>query len=365
MGLTLDEKYMKKAIKLAKLGEGNVAPNPLVGCVIVKDNKIIGKGYHEKYGELHAERNALNDCKESPKGATLYVNLEPCCHQGKTPPCTEAIIEAGIGRVVVGTKDPNPAVSGKGIKALEKAGIKVTVGVLEEKCVNLNDIFFSYIKTRRPFVAIKYAMTLDGKIATFVGDSKWITGEKAREHVHKLRNKYSAIMVGVNTVIADNPMLNCRIEGGVDPVRVVCDSNLRIPIDSKIVKTAKDIRTIVVTTRSEASKIELLLNNKVEVLITSGKTVNINEVLDYLGKSNIDSLLVEGGSILQSSFIREKLVDKVYAYIAPKLVGGERPFSPVSCKGIEKMCEAIRLETYKMIQIDDDILIKGRVIKEI
>lgn len=363
--MTLDEKYMKKAIKLAKLGEGKVAPNPLVGCVIVKNDKIIGKGYHEKYGELHAERNALNNCSESPKGATLYVNLEPCCHQGKTPPCTEAIIEAKIAKVVIGTLDCNPVVAGKGVAKLQEAGIEVIVGVLEDKCKKLNEIFFHYISTRQPFVALKYAMTLDGKIATYIGDSKWITNEKSREHVHKLRNKYSAIMVGVNTVIADDPMLNCRIDGGVDPIRVICDSNLRIPIESKIVQTAKDIRTIVVTTRSEDSKVELLLNNKVEVLITSGKTVSLKEVLNYLAQSSVDSVLVEGGGTLQSSFIREKLVDKVYAYISPKIVGGERPFSPVSGKGIEKMNDALKLKDYKITQIENDILITGNVIKEI
>lgn len=362
--MTIDEKYMRRAIKLAKQGEGKVSPNPLVGCVIVKDDKIIGEGYHEKYGDLHAERNAIKNCKCSLKGATLYVNLEPCCHKGKTPPCVDAIIENKIAKVVVGTTDPNPLVAGKGIAKLKDAGIEVVVGVLEDKCKKLNEVFFHYILTKKPYVVLKYAMTLDGKIATYTGDSKWITNEKSRKHVHKLRNRYSAIMVGVNTVIADDPMLNCRINGGANPVRVICDSNLRIPLESKIVQSAKDIRTIVVATRSEASKVELLLKSNVEVLITTGKTVNLEEVIKYLGESSIDSVLVEGGGTLQSSFIRENLVDKVYAYIAPKVVGGERPYSPMAGKGIEKMRDALRLNDYKMKQIDGDILIVGNVIKE-
>lgn len=362
--MTLNEKYMQRALDLAIKGEGNTSPNPLVGCVIVKNDKIIGEGYHEKYGELHAERNALKNCSESAEGATMYVTLEPCAHQGKTPPCTDAIIENKIKKVVIGTIDTNPIVSGKGIKILQEAGIEVEVGVLEDKCKEINEIFFKFTTTDRPFVALKYAMTLDGKIACYTGDSQWITNEKSREYVHKLRNKYSAIMVGVNTVIVDDPMLNCRIEGGCNPVRVICDSNLRIPIDSKIVKTAKDIRTIVACTRNDSSKVDLLLNNNVEILVTSGKTVNLEEVLQYLAKNNIDSIFVEGGGVLQSSFIREGIVDRVYSFIAPKIVGGERPYSPVAGKGIDKMKDAIELDSYDIINFEEDILITGKVKKD-
>lgn len=362
--MSLDEKYMLRALDLAIKGEGRTSPNPMVGCVIVKDDKIIGEGYHEKYGELHAERNALKNCSESAEDATLYVTLEPCCHYGKTPPCTEAIIENKIKRVVIGTLDINPLVAGKGMKILKNAGIDVTVGVLEKKCKEINEVFFHFTSTNRPFVALKYAMTLDGKIACYTGDSTWITNEKSRQLAHRLRNKYSAIMVGVNTVIYDNPMLNCRMEGGVDPVRVVCDSNLRIPLESKIVKTAKNIRTIVACTVKELSKIELLLNNNIEILVTSGKTVNLDEVLQYLANNNIDSVFVEGGGVLHSSFIRQRLVDRVYSFIAPKLVGGERPFSPIAGKGIEKMSDAIKLDDYEIINIDEDILITGKVKKD-
>ena len=358
-----DEKYMQRELELAVKGEGYTSPNPMVGCVIVKDDKIIGEGYHEKYGQLHAERNALNNCNESSEGATLYVTLEPCAHQGKTPPCTDAIIENKIKRVVIGTIDTNPLVAGKGVQILKDAGIEITVGVLEEECVKLNEIFFKFTETKKPFIALKYAMTLDGKIACYTGDSHWITNEKSREYVHKLRNKYSAIMVGVNTVISDDPMLNCRIEGGNNPVRVICDSNLRIPIDSKIVKTAKDIRTIVACTRNDSSKVELLLEHNIEILVTSGMSVNLLEVLDFLAENNIDSLLVEGGGVLQSSFIRNKLVDRVYSFIAPKIVGGERPYSPVSGKGIEKMKDALELESYNVVNFDEDMLVTGRVKK--
>ena len=239
-----DEKYMSVAIELAKKGYGYTAPNPVVGAVIVKDGCIIGQGYHEKYGEPHAERNALASCSQSPEGATIYVTLEPCCHHGKQPPCTDAIIEAGISRVVTGSGDPNPLVGGKGIRILKDHGIQVTEHVLKEECDGLNPVFFHYIRTKTPYVTMKYAQTLDGKIACFTGASKWVTGEEARAYVQHMRNRHMAIMVGAGTVQADDPMLNCRLEGGRNPVRIICDSTLRTSMDSKIVKTAGEIRTV-------------------------------------------------------------------------------------------------------------------------
>ena len=239
------EKYMRRALELAAMGEGRTSPNPMVGCVVVKDGRIISEGYHEKYGEYHAERNALLRCKEDPAGADLYVTLEPCCHQGKTPPCTDIIIEKKIGRVFVGSLDSNPLVAGRGVAILRDSGIKVETGILEEECLKLNEVFYHYISTGTPFVAAKYAMSADGRIACASGDSKWITGEAARRQVHMLRKRYSGILVGIGTVLADDPMLNCREEEGVDPVRIICDSNLRIPMDSQIVKTAGEIPTIV------------------------------------------------------------------------------------------------------------------------
>ena len=236
-----DEAFMRLALSLAEKGMGRTSPNPMVGAVIVKDGRIIGQGYHEAYGGLHAERNALLSCSESPEGADLYVTLEPCCHYGKQPPCTQAILAAGIRRVAVGCTDPNPLVAGKGIALLSSRGIQVTEPVLEEECRKLNRIFFHYIRTKRPFVVLKSAMTLDGKIACATGDSRWVTGETARAQVHRMRGRYRGIMVGIGTVLADDPMLNCRVEGGVDPVRIICDSNLHIPLASQIVKTASEI----------------------------------------------------------------------------------------------------------------------------
>ena len=240
-----DEQYMRRAIELAKRGMGYTSPNPMVGAVIVKDGRIIGEGWHERYGELHAERNALKHCKESPRGADMYVTLEPCCHHGKQPPCVEAVIEAGIKRVYVGSDDPNPLVAGGGIKILKEHGIEVVTQVLKDECDRLNEVFFYFIQTRRPYVAMKYAMTMDGKIATYSGLSKWITGEKAREHVQNLRHRYKAIMAGIGTVLADDPLLTCRIEGGVNPIRIICDTHLKLPLESQIVNTAKEVPTIV------------------------------------------------------------------------------------------------------------------------
>ena len=240
-----EEKYMRRAIELAKKGSGHVNPNPLVGAVIVKDGEIIGEGYHECYGQLHAERNAIASLTESAEGATIYVTLEPCCHYGKTPPCTEAIIEQKIKRVVIGSRDPNPKVSGKGIKMLQEAGIEVIEDFMREECDRLNPVFFHYITTKTPYVVMKYAMTLDGKIATKTGASKWITGEPARQEVQHMRHRYMGIMAGIGTVLADDPMLNVRVEGWKSPVRIVCDSSLRIPLDSQIVRSAKEYRTIV------------------------------------------------------------------------------------------------------------------------
>lgn len=252
-----DEFYMKRAIELAKRGTGWVNPNPLVGAVIVKDDRIIGEGWHRKYGELHAERDALSRCMEDTSGATIYVTLEPCCHHGKQPPCTEALVQAGISRVVIGSMDPNPLVSGKGVKYLEEHGIKVEGCVCNEECLAMNYVFFHYIRNKEPYVVMKTAQTLDGKIATYKGLSKWITGEQARENVHADRHRYAAIMVGVGTVIADNPMLDCRstaISNPHNPVRIICDSRLRTPLDSRIVKSAGQIPTIIATCSTDRDR---------------------------------------------------------------------------------------------------------------
>lgn len=358
----IDIKYMKRALELARKGEGRTAPNPMVGCVVVKDGEIIGEGFHEEYGKFHAERNALNSLKESAEGAELYVTLEPCCHYGKTPPCTEVIIEHKIKRVIVACVDENPLVGGQGIEILRKHGIDVTVGVLKKEALKLNEVFFHYISKKRPFIAMKYAMTLDGKIATVSKDSKWVTSEESRKYVQVLRNRYKAILVGIHTVLEDDPMLNCRMEGGVDPVRIILDSKLRIPLESNIVKTAKEIKTIIVTTKAAGGKKEKLMSFGLE-LIEMENEIRLPELMMKLGERNIDSILVEGGGRVHGSFLQENLVDRVYAFIAPKLIGGADALSPVEGEGIQKMTDAVKLKDTECTMIQNDILITGRVEK--
>lgn len=365
-----DEKWMRRALELAAGGMGHVSPNPMVGAVIVRDGQIIGEGFHERYGELHAERNALADCRRrgnTADGATIYVTLEPCCHYGKTPPCTEAIMENRLGRVVYGTTDPNPLVAGKGLDILWKAGIRVEGPVLEQECKDLNRIFFHYVTTGLPYVIVKYAMTADGKIATFSGDSKWITGEESRRHVHLLRKKASAIMVGIGTVLADDPMLNCRVEDGVDPVRVICDTGLRIPVDSQIVRTAGNIRTIVAYTDTgdpaQEDKKQKLKEAGVELLLTEADEeghTDVSAVIRALGEMKIDSVLVEGGSQFHFSVIRTGLVSEVDAYIAPKFVGGADAKSPVGGEGFEKIADCVELGAPEIERFGNDVLLRYR-----
>jgi diaminohydroxyphosphoribosylaminopyrimidine deaminase/5-amino-6-(5-phosphoribosylamino)uracil reductase len=352
--------FMHRAIELAKKGSGYVNPNPLVGAVIVKNGKTIGEGYHEKYGGLHAERNALASCSESAEGATIFVTLEPCCHYGKTPPCTEAIIESKIARVVVGSKDPNPKVAGKGIEILKNAGIEVIEGILKEECDKVNDVFFHYITTNMPFVAMKYAMTMDGKIATYTGKSKWITGEKARQAVQESRNRYSAIMVGIGTVCKDDPLLTCRMEGGRNPIRVVCDTNLSIPLSSKIVKTAKDVPTIIACSFLDEEKKAILENHgcQVVVLPQDGAHVSLRAVIKYLADKNIDSVLLEGGGELNFSALESGLVNKAEVYIAPKIFGGRDAKTAVEGNGVEEVDMAYYFEKPEVTTIDCDVLLE-------
>lgn len=358
-----DQDYMKIALKLAEKGTGAVNPNPLVGAVIVKNDTIIGQGWHQKYGGLHAERNALADCKESPKDAVIYVTLEPCCHYGKTPPCTEAIIESGIKKVVIGSGDPNPKVAGKGIEILRNAGIEVVTGVLEEECNKLNEVFFHYIKTGTPYVIMKYAMTMDGKIATVTGASQWITGETARENVQKDRNRYTAIMAGVGTVLADDPMLTCRLEQGRNPIRIICDTNLKTPLDSNIVKTAHDIKTILATADREEEKRKPYLDAGCEIITLPLKEghIDLNALMAELGKRNIDGILLEGGGTLNFSALKSGIVQKVQTYIAPKIFGGAGAKTPVEGAGIERVEDNWRLVRSRVQSIGEDILIESEV----
>ena len=370
-----DTEYMQRAISLAKRGTGKVNPNPLVGAVIVKNGEIIGEGWHEQYGGLHAERNAIKNfeervisgknAKEDIAGATMYVTLEPCCHYGKTPPCTEAIIENGIKRVVIGSADPNPLVAGKGMEILKNSGIEVQSGILQKECDELNYVFFHFIKTKTPYVVMKYAMTLDGKIATVTGKSKWITGEKARARVHEDRNRYSAIMAGIGTVLSDNPMLTCRMENGQgrNPVRIICDTNLKTPIDSAIVQTAAQIKTIIATVSDDILIHIPYMEKGCEILTVSKKDgrIDLSELMIELGKRNIDSILLEGGSTLNFSALESGIVNRIQAYISPKLFGGEKAKTPVGGEGILEVSECFELKNKKVSLIDEDILIEGEL----
>ena len=356
------EKYMRRAIELAKGGIGFVNPNPLVGAVIVKNGKIIGEGFHERYGQLHAERNALKNCAESCEGADMFVTLEPCCHYGKNPPCTEAVIESGIKRVFVGSFDPNPLVAGKGIEILRNHGIEVVDNFLREECDALNDIFFHYITTKTPYVIMKTAVTADGKIAAATGDSKWITNEESRAHTHETRKRVSAILVGVNTVIADDPMLNCRAENPSNPVRIICDSNLRIPLTSKIVQTAKDIPTYIACIGCDTEKITALENMGAHIIKTQSKDghTDLAELMKKLGEMQIDSLLIEGGGEIHASALKSGIVNKLQLYIAPKIIGGDGK-NAVAPLGITLMRDAVQLKNPQISRFGDDILIEYEV----
>lgn len=358
-----DIECMRLALQLAKKGCGFVNPNPMVGAVLVKEGRVIGTGYHERYGAPHAEVNALTGCEESPEGATLYVTLEPCCHFGKTPPCTEAVLKAGIHRVVVGSTDPNPLVRGKGIRLLREKGIEVTEGILKSECDRLNEVFFHFIQTGKPYVVMKYAMTMDGKTAAYTGDSKWITDETARENVHKDRLRYSAVMVGIGTVIADDPLLTCRIEGGRNPLRIICDTSLRIPHASRIVATANKIPTLIATSCKDLQVQQPYLKAGCRILSldqTEGH-LDLSELMTKLGAEKIDSILLEGGGILNWSALQAGIVNRVQTYIAPKLFGGSNGKTPVAGPGVPRPEDGFLLTNATVTYLGEDILIESEV----
>lgn len=355
------EKYMLRAIELAKKGIGAVNPNPLVGAVIVKNGKVIGEGYHVRYGELHAERHAFANLTEDAQGADMYVTLEPCCHYGKQPPCVEAIVEHKIKHVYVGSDDPNEKVSGKGYEYLRKHGVKVTTHVLKNKCDEINRPFFHYITTRTPYVVMKYAMTMDGKIAAYTGESKWITNEVSRMKVQESRNEYVGIMVGIGTVLADNPQLTCRIEGGRNPIRIICDTKLQISEDANIVKTAGKIPTIVAvgdsTYESCSDKVARLEQAGVKVVpvgLLDGH-INLRELMGILGEMSIDSILLEGGGTLNYSAIMQDIVSEVHMYVAPKIFGGKGALTPVEGQGVDTPSLARLFNLDSVERIFDDI----------
>ena len=349
-----DEKLMKKTFDLASKGYGKVFRNPLVGAVIVKNGRIIGEGYHPSYGKLHAERDAFKNLTEDAKGASLYVNLEPCSHEGKQPPCVDEIINQGIKEVFISNIDTNPKVDG--IKKLKDHGIKVHTGILEEEGKKLNEVFFFNIKYDRPMIALKYAMTLDGKIACANGDSKWISNEKSRHYVHKLRSKYDAILVGKGTAISDNPSLNSRIEDGVDPIRIIIDSKLELPKDLKIFDLESDKKTYIATCSDKKNPY------KEELIRCKEKNghVDINDLVEKLYAMNIGSVLVEGGSHINNAFLEENLVDKVYEFISTKIISGKKSISPFTGKGCEFMKEAYEFEIENISTFDTDVLIEAK-----
>ncbi len=365
--LSYDEKYMRFAMQLAGNAIGRTSPNPLVGAVIVKDNRVVGCGWHRKAGTPHAEVHALNQAGELAQGADVYVTLEPCAHYGKTPPCAKALVEAKVKNVYGGLLDVNPKVAGKGFKILEDAGIHVEYGFLQDELRKQNEVFFKWIEHKKPFVVLKAAMTLDGKIATATGQSKWITNETSRAYGYKLRDIYDGIMVGINTVIEDNPMLTARVDGGKNPIRIVVDSSLKIDINANVVQD-KSAKTIIATTdKADKDKILKLQAQDVDVIVVDkdeNDKVDIEKLLDILGQQNICSILVEGGATLSGSFVAKKLVDKVYFFIAPKIIGGKEAKTPVAGTGILNLQEALTLKDIQIEKLEEDILIIGRVDKD-
>ena len=368
MQMSKEYQYMQRAFELAKKGIGRVNPNPLVGAVIVRDDKIIGEGYHEFFGGPHAEVNAFRSAVESVDGATMYVTLEPCSHYGKTPPCAEAIVKNKIAKVVIGMLDPNPLVAGKGVKLLEDNGIEVEYGYLCEELSQMNRVFLKFIQCKLPYVLMKTAMTLDGKIASKTGDSRWVSNEKSRTRVHHLRNELAGIMVGVDTVIADDPILTTRLENeeGRNPVRIVVDSSARIPLESKIVNTADQAKTIVVVTeKADSIKIAQIqeLGNAVLIVKSRNGRVDLADLMVKLGEAGIDGILLEGGATLNFAALEAGIVDEVMFFIAPKIIGGAKAKTPVGGSGIEKMKDAIELDEVKIDQFGNDLMLIGKIRK--
>lgn len=350
---------MQLALDNAMAMKGQTDPNPLVGSVIVNENRIVGVGSHLKAGEPHAEIHALRMAGEKARGGTIYVTLEPCSHYGRTGPCAVAIAEAGIKKVVIAALDPNPLVSGNGVKILEDAGIEVEIGILEEKSRKMNEVFNKFIVQKLPFVTLKSGITLDGKIASHTNNSKWITSAEARQDVHKLRNENQAILVGVNTVIHDDPELTTRIPNGRNPIRVIMDSTLKIPLESKVLNDQQAETWVFTTENHGKEKKERIEELGAKVFITSTSQVDPVRVLEILGENLVSSLLIEGGGTINAAFLENKLVDKTIFYIAPKLIGGKGSPSFFGGTGIDKMADAIKLTDLHVSQIGPDFKFTG------
>ena len=354
-----DDLYLTQTFKLAKKGMGRTNPNPMVGAILVKNGKVIGQGYHKKAGDPHAEIEAIMHARPGLaklEGATLYFNLEPCIHFGKTPPCVNKIIQSGIKRVVCCTLDPNPKVFGQGIALLKKAGVKVSVGKMSDQARLLNEVFFTFHEKKRPFISVKFAASLDGKIATYTGSSKWITNEKARKYARKLRSQYQAILVGINTIIKDNPRLTAQKEAK-DPLRIILDSTLKIPLNSKVLKDSNVL--IATTIWANTDKKKLLEQRGISLLIFKEKHVPIRKLLKRLWEREIISILVEGGEKILGSFLDERCIEKVYAFYAPILIGGEGAINAIGGEGVETINRALHLKNITYQKFGDNFLVTG------
>ncbi len=359
---------MKMALALAEKVRGFTSPNPKVGAGVVQEGRVVGKGWHQKAGKAHAEVNAVDDAGSLSKGATIYVTLEPCNHTGRTPPCTKKIIDSGIKRIVVAMKDPNPDVTGGGIDVLKKAGIQVTQGLCEKQAEKLNEIFIKYIRTGQPFVILKTAATLDGRIATHTGDSKWVTGEAARRFVHKIRHETDAIMVGIGTVKADNPSLTARLSGmkGRDPRRIILDTRLSIPLDARLIQIKSDSDTIIVCGKSALKEKKEALRKKEVKIVEAGEKdggIDLLNLMPILGDMGITSLLIEGGSRVVQSALNSRIIDKVLFFYAPKILGGDDGVPICRGSGPDKMNQACQVRDMVVKRFENDILIEGYLVK--
>ena len=362
-----DERFMRMALRLAARARGRTSPNPMVGAVVVRRGEIVGRGYHRRAGQAHAEVGALDQAGRRARGADLYVNLEPCNHVGRTGPCVRCILEAGVARVVVGMRDPNPIVNGKGMRALRRAGVEVVSGVLEQECRTLNEAFICFITRQRPFVTWKSAITLDGRVAARSGDSRWVTGELARLEGHRLRDGHDAIVVGVGTVLADDPELTCRLPRGRDPIRVVVDSHLRTPPTARVVGVAATSQAptwIVCGEAAPARRAATLQDHGARVLrvgVDGRGRVGVAKLLKALAAREVQSVLLEGGPTLAGSFWREGLIDRVIAFVAPKLLGDPAALPMLDGLEVAAMADARSLRDVQTRAFGDDLMVAGRV----
>ncbi len=363
--VTDDKRFMQMALGLAESGRGRVEPNPMVGAVVVKDGRVVGQGYHESFGGPHAEVHALDEAGSSSRGATLYVSLEPCAHQGKTPPCADRLIEAGLNRVVLAVMDPNPETAGRGAERLRQAGIKVVTGVAEDEARRLNAPFFKLMTVGIPYVIAKWAMSLDGKTATRTGDSRWVSSLESREYVHKIRSQVDAVMVGIGTVLRDDPLLTCRHpEGGRNPKRLVVDGQARLPLDSQLVRTISKAEVLVATTEhAPAERLDRLRKAGCRPITVKGKDnrVDLGELMKVLGREQLTNIFVDGGSTLTASLLEDRLVDRVMVFISPRIIGGTEAPQPVSGIGVDKVVDALALKDVCVRRCAEDILVEGLV----